>query len=356
MDATGRAVEDRDLDARLDTVVSTIVEQARIPGAVVGVWSRDHEYVRAFGVADRETAAPMTTDLHFRIGSLTKTFTLTAVLQLVDDGDLSLDDAIARYVPGVPRGEEITLRQLGRMQSGLPNYSVLRAFQKELGRDPHRGFTPAELLDFAFGEPSAFAPGEGFQYSNTNTVLLGLAVETVTGRSLSTVISDRVTGPLRLSDTVFPTGAEFPEPHAQGYTTQTRDRDEAVATHWNPSWAWAAGAMISTPADLRVWVEALATGRLVRPETHRDRLRTVSVPGLALCNRYGLGLFDLDGWVGHNGSLPGYQSVGVHLPARGISLVVLINTDTAHDGAEPGTLLATAITEVITPDHRYTLD
>jgi D-alanyl-D-alanine carboxypeptidase len=340
---------------RLDTAVNQAMTAANVPGAIIGVWGPDGSYVRAFGVADKATGAPMKTDFYHRIGSQTKTFTATGVLQLADQGKVGLDDPIAKYIEGVPDGDKITLRQLLRMQSGLFNYSESPAFQQALFADPRTPFSPQELLGFAFAEPNVFPPGEGFLYCNTNYVLLGLVVEKVGGQPLHDYIRDHILTPLGMSHTSFPTTNAFPNPHAQGYTVQTADGKETTATDWDPSWGWAAGAMISTLDDMHIWAPALATGKLLSPEMQAQRLQTVGAPGLPPQDGYGLGIFNLGGWIGHNGSLPGYQTVSVYLPQTQTTMVIMINTDIEHQGGEPSTSLATAITKELTPDHIYTL-
>ena len=343
------------LAQRLDTAVDQAMTAAGVPGSIIGIWGPDGNYVRAFGVADKTTRAPMKTDFYSRIGSVTKTFTVTGVLQLADQGKLGLDDPIAKYVDGVPQGDKITLRQLARMQSGLFNYSASPAFQQAMFADPRRPFTPQQLLNDAFARPNPFPPGEGFEYCNTNTVLLGLVVEKVSGQPLHSYIHDQILAPLGMSDTSFPTTNAFPEPHAQGYTVQTADDKEAAATDWDPSWAWAAGAMISTLDDMRIWAPALATGKLLTPQMQAQRLQTVGQAGMPPQDGYGLGIFNLGGWIGHNGSLPGYQTVAVYLPQKQTTLVILTNTDIEYQGGEPSTALATAITKELTPDHIYSL-
>ncbi|GAB2832375.1 serine hydrolase domain-containing protein [Actinocorallia aurea] len=339
--------------ARLDDAVKGVLREANVPGVIVGFWRPGSDpYVRAFGVADKDESTAMSTDLHMRIGSVTKTFTVTALLKLVDDGLLGLDDPISAHVSGVPNGRNITLRQLAEMRSGLFNYSEDPQWEKEMLANPKRPWTPRELLDFSFDHPAQFAPGERFQYSNTNTVLLGLAVEKASGKDLQDYLTTEVIEPARLQDTAFPTDADFPEPHAHGYTAQD-DGKVVDATDWNPSWAWAAGAMTSTLEDMRKWAPALAEGALLKPETQAERLKAPSsgVPGL----RYGLGIFYDHGWLGHNGSLPGYQTVAVQLPEEDATLVVLANTDIPHDGNEVSTLFAQAVTSIVTPAHVYTL-
>jgi D-alanyl-D-alanine carboxypeptidase len=343
------------LAQRLDTAVNQAMTAAGVPGAIIGIWGPDGTYVRVFGVADKTTRAPMKADFYSRIGSVTKTFTVTGVLQLADQGKFGLDDPIAKFVDGVPQGDKITLRQLARMQSGLFNYSESTAFQQAMFADPRRAFTPHELLNYAFAQPNRFPPGDGFEYCNTNTVLLGLVVEKVSGQSLHSYIQDHIVTPLAMSHTSFPTTNAFPEPHPQGYTVQTADGKEAAATDWNPSWGWAAGAMISTLDDMRIWAPALATGKLLTPQMQAQRLQTVGSPGMPPQDGYGLGIFNLGGWIGHNGSLPGYQTVAVYLPQKQTTLVILINTDIEYQGSEPSTTLATAITKELTPDHIYSL-
>ena len=351
--APGGKEMDAGVAARLDEAIAKAMDQAGVPGAIIGIWGPDGDYIRTPGEADQASGAPMKTDFFHRIGSQTKTFTVTGVLQLADQGKLGLDDPIAKFIDGVPEGDRITLRQLARMQSGLANYSDSAEFQQALFTDPFRNFTQQELLDWAFAEPMKFQPGEGFLYCNTNTILLGLVVEKVSGQSLPDYIRDHITTPLGMSHTSFPTTNAFPAPHATGYTTQDPDNSEETATDWNPSWAWAAGAMISTLDDMRIWAPALATGKLLTPEMQAQRLQTVTTPGMPATDGYGVGLFNLGGWIGHNGSLPGYQTVSVYLPEKETSMVIFTNTDIAFNGQEPSTLVAKAITEIITPDNVY---
>ncbi|KIF71544.1 beta-lactamase [Streptomyces sp. AcH 505] len=340
------------LTARLDKTIEDVRRQADIPGVAVGLWMPGKgSYVRATGVADTVTGRPMTVNPYVRIGSETKTFTVTALLQLVDDHRIRLDDPISRYVHGVPNGHHITLRQLAEMRSGLFPYTSDEDFNQALLSDPERYFTPHEVLAYGFKHPNTAAPGTQFEYCNSNLVLLGLVIEKVTGHPLADVIDHRVLRPAGLHDTLFPHGPEFPEPHPHGYTDQTPSGAVGDATDWNPSWAWAAGAMISNLHDLRRWADVVATGKLLSPQTQAQRLTTLPTgfPGTT----YGLGIFETNGWIGHNGSIPGYETVTVYLPSQRATLVIMINTDITTGGAEPSTLLARAITAVATPDNVY---
>ncbi|MFJ3669571.1 serine hydrolase domain-containing protein [Streptomyces sp. NPDC090106] len=343
---------DRRLTARLDRAIEKVRRQASVPGVVAGLWMPGKgSYVRATGVADTATGAPMTKNVFVRIGSETKTFTVTALLQLVDDGRVRLDDPISDYVHGVRNGRRITLRHLAEMRSGLFPYTEDAGFQHDLLSDPRRSFTPEQSLAYAHRHKNTFAPGARFQYSNTNLVLLGLVVERVSGRSLGDFLNRRILRPARLTRTFLPESFEFPEPHPRGYTNQTLSGEVTDSTDWNPSWAWAAGGMISDLHDLRRWARIVATGTLLRPGTQAERLRMLptGVPGTG----YGLGIFESGGWIGHNGSIPGYETVTVYLPSEKATLVLMINTDITYQGQEPSSLLARAITEIVTPDHVY---
>ncbi|MGW6705365.1 serine hydrolase domain-containing protein [Streptomyces sp. NPDC054956] len=338
---------------QLDDAIRKVMDEAKVPGVQVALSAPGKgEYVRAFGVADKATGAPMTDKLNMRIGSETKTFTVTAMLKLVDDGKIGLDDPIGKYIDGVPNGDRITMRELAEMRSGLFNYSADEGFYKALTSDPRKPFTPQELLAYAFKHPVLFEPDAKFYYCNTNLILIGLVVEKISGQKLADYITKEVIEPAGLKHTLFPAGAEFPKPHAQGYTDQTASGKTEDAADWNPSWGWAAGAMISDLTDLRQWAKVLATGELLTPATQAQRLKVVdALPGTG----YGLGIFNVQGWIGHNGSIPGYQTLAVYDPQSKATLVVLLNTDISAEGEEPSTLFGEAITKTVTPQHVYTL-
>ena len=350
------------LAGRLDATIADAMSSATVPGALVGIWTPGGDYVKALGVADTATGIPMKTDFYSRIGSVTKTFTATAVLQLVDDGKIRLDDPIARYLDGVPNGEAITVRQLLTMRSGLADYTKVDGFDTAVAANPQREFTPRELLGWSFSQPAQFLPGGKFQYSNTNYIVLGLLVEKIGGKQFGAYLTERILAPLGMVHTSFPTGAQFPDPHAKGYTDPVDDDRSAVdATDWSASFTWAAGAMISTLDDMHTWAPALATGALLSPDLQQQRLRIIpdpgdpGDPGDPADFGYGMGVFTVAGWIGHNGSVPGYQTAAVYLPQREITLVVTINTDIAPPGGDPSGAMVTAITSVLTPDHVYKL-
>ncbi|MEU7825861.1 serine hydrolase domain-containing protein [Catellatospora sp. NPDC049133] len=344
------------LTARLDAAVQQTMGELGVPGAIVAVAVPGViDHTRAYGVGDKATGTPMSVDDHMRIGSVTKTFTGTAVLQLVERGRIALTDPIAKYVEGVPAGDDITLRMLGDMHSGLDSFEQDPEFATkvldELPKGPDAGaVTPRELVELTARHPLNFAPGSRFQYSNVNLVLLGMVVEKAGGQPLAEYFQQHLFDPLRLTRTSYPSSGKLPSPYAHGYTLGP-DGEETDASLWNPVWAGAAGAMVSTVADLRTWALALAKGTLLTPQLQRVRLEQVDRTGLGALYRFAV--FEVAGWWGHNGSIPGYSTVVVAIPERNATLVVLANTDIPAQHAAGR--IAEVVTRLVTPDNVYDL-
>ncbi len=332
--------------AELTDAISALLPRTTIPGAIVGVWQEGQpDYVQAFGVQDTDSGEPMTTELFMRIGSNTKSFTTTAILQLVDQGRIGLDDPIETYVSGVPNGDQLTIRQLGMMRSGLFDYSAIVIPQ--WASDPQRQWTARELLDIAFSHPVNFAPGAQFDYDNTNTVLLGVVVEQVTGQPIRDYIHEHILEPTGLTQTSFPVGAEFPAPHPHGYW-RTAEGEIVDTTDWNTSWGDAAGQMVSTLEDLHVWARDLATGALLTPATQREREQFLPAPDEGEGVVYGFGMTDNNGWRGHDGNVLGYVAYPFYLPEQEMTLVVLLNSAVnVLDSVE----MMQTITRIISPDN-----
>ena len=318
-----------DQTAKLDAAVTSALTSA-VPGAVVGVRTPDGTWTHAYGKADAKTGAKMTVGTHTRIGSVTKTFTTSVVLKLAEDGKLSLDDPIAKYVPGVPNGEKISLRQLANMTSGVASYTLSKAFTDRYFAHPETVFTPEQVLKVGLSKSPLFAPGAKFDYSNTNTVLLGMVIEKVTGAPVQDAIKADVLDPLNLTHTSWPgTSVELPEPYADGYTLQgdhATPARPANATHWNQAWGWTAGELISDVADLLTFGQAMGTGQgLFDAASQTTRLTSFPTPA----GGYGFGFGCIGGWVGHTGEIPGYNTTVYYDTTTGTTVVVQVNSDIA---------------------------
>jgi len=301
---------------------------------------RDSTGVRAdaAGYANLRTKERMRVDHASRVGSITKTFVATVVLQLAAEGTLGLDDALERWLPGlVANGQAITLRQLLNHTSGIYNYTDDQALNRSLIRNPRRVLTPVELVAVATKHGPNFDPGTRWSYSNTGYILLGLVIEKATATSLEQELRERIFEPLALTRTRFPAAPTLPRPFAHGYLpvanglVPTPNGKPADVTGWNPSWAWAAGALVSTAGDLARFYEALVRGELLAAEQLREMRTAVPIPNSP--SQYGLGLAsepsDCGRVLGHTGGVPGYTSIAYSSEDGGRQTVVLINTSPA---------------------------
>jgi D-alanyl-D-alanine carboxypeptidase len=334
----------------LNDAVTKWFAKFKAPGVVIGIWiPSEGTYVVARGKADAATGEPMTLQEHFRVGSITKTFTVTVLLQLADAKRLSLDDPVSKYEPWVPNGKRITLRMLANMTSGLFSYTRDKAWVKELLADPYRVWTPRQLIDVAIANKPEFAPGTGWSYCNTNTVLLGMIIEKVTKSDIASVFQKMSFEPLGLSGTVWPKGTELPSPYAHGITNQTPDDSVADATHWNPSWGFTAGEIISNLPDLYTWARAYTTGAQLSPAMQKQRLTWVTLPPNTPEHKYGLGIGFDHGWLGHTGELPGYNAGAFYLQPRDATLVIMVNSDIAAGKQNPMPALFHDLAEILTP-------
>jgi D-alanyl-D-alanine carboxypeptidase len=271
----------------------------------------------ASGVADLRSGRPMRPDDGFRAGSMTKTFVATVVLQLVDEGRLSLSDTVERWLPGIlPYGDKITVRELLNHTSGIPEEAFIPKLQLYQGVR-FRSWTPRELVALIADQPPVFPAGSRWAYTNTNYLLAGLIIEAVTRHSLGGELARRIFRPLQLRRTYFPVNFPFlAEPHASGYSLALDDNLNPIEgplldfTVYNPSSLWAEGNIVSTEQDLARFFRALLGGRLLSRTLLADMKRPVAVsaPGFG----YGLGLYVVDtpcGTVfGHAGGVPGFTN------------------------------------------------
>jgi D-alanyl-D-alanine carboxypeptidase len=316
-----------------DRYSDSIITEAKQPGLIVSITKGSEIiYEKAKGLANIETKTPMDLAMRFRIGSLTKTFTGTVALQLADEGKLSLDDPLEKYFPNVPNSKNITVRMLGDMSSGLYNYSEAKEVDDSMNAHPRKKWKPEELVNVSIRNPVYFEPGKGYHYSNTNTTLLGMIIEKLTGNSLGSEIKTRIIDKLGLTDTEFPSDADFTGFHSEGYNEDDSKFIEPltdVTVKHDPSWAWAAGAIISSVKDIKIYIKALADGTLISSAMQTERMKwSLNMAGL----KYGFAVFRAgNDFYGHNGSYPGYHNVSVYSPKTGITIIIFYNSQTNRD-------------------------
>ncbi|MFB8213645.1 serine hydrolase domain-containing protein [Streptomyces anulatus] len=319
-------------DARLRALLHRLTTVDGAPGASVEMRDRRGSAVLTDGVADIEPRTPLDPDSRFRIGSMTKTFTATALLLLVEEKRVHLDAPVERYLPGVVRGHgndgrRITVRQLLQHTSGLPDF--LDHFDpRDIVMDPLAHRDPLDLVNIALAHPPEFAPGAGWSYSNTGYLLVGMIIERVTGNTYGEEIERRVIEPLGLSETSVPgDDPTIPGPHPRGYVRPGDDAPLLDITAVNPSVGGAAGGMISSGSDVNRFLGALLGGELLHPAQLREMMRTRPTGG-SDGRRYGLGLESKPlprggRYWGHTGDFLGYETAaGATVDGRQATVMV----------------------------------
>lgn len=319
-------------DARLRALLHRLTTVDGAPGAFVETRDRRGSAVLTDGVADVERRTPLDPDSRFRIGSMTKTFTATALLLLVEEKRVHLDAPVERYLPGVVRGHgndgrRITVRQLLQHTSGLPDF--LDHFDpRDIVMDPLAHRDPLDLVNIALAHPPESAPGAGWSYSNTGYLLVGMIIERVTGNTYGEEIERRVIEPLGLSETSVPgDDPTIPGPHPRGYVRPGDDAPLLDITAVNPSVGGAAGGMISSGSDVNRFLGALLGGELLHPAQLREMMRTRPTGG-SDGRRYGLGLESKPlprggRYWGHTGDFLGYETAaGATVDGRQATVMV----------------------------------
>ena len=295
----------------------------------------------AAGIADLRNKKPMKTDFRFRIGSVTKTFVATVLLQLAGENRLNLDDSIEKWLPGVIQGNgydgnQITIRQILNHTSGIAEYMNSKDFDI---MDTKKSYTAEEFVKMGISLPPDFAPGKGWSYSNTGYVLLGILIEKVTGNSYAEEIEDRIIEPLDLSNTFLPGNSSVipGTKHARGYFQPDGASELKDVTYSNPGSS--DGEMISTADDLNKFFSYLLGGKLLKEQQLKQMLTTVPT-GREGMDGYGLGIFEtklpnsVSIW-GHTGGALGFTTlVGGRLGGKH-TLVVNWNSLGRADSPSP---------------------
>ncbi|THD81682.1 MAG: class A beta-lactamase-related serine hydrolase [Phenylobacterium sp.] len=331
--------------AKVDAVARRMVAERLVPGVQVCVRKAGVTALsRGYGQADLETATPMTPATVCRIGSVSKQFTAAGILLLAQDGKLSLDDPLSRFIPDFPNAERLTIRRLLSHTTGLGNYT--ETTPPELVWQASRtDRDTAQMLEVmrATGAKLLFEPGTNYRYSNTGFVLLGVVIEKLAGESYRDFMQARLFTPLGLAHTAVDDAAEIVPNRAAGYTDDPKAPsgfDNASFT--SMTYPGGAGALRSTCEDLCAWHVALLGGRALQPAMLQAMLTPITLNDGAppmQTNRkgekapvrygFGIGVGPVDGHaaVSHGGSIQGFGSYLETLPAEHVTLAMIINTD-----------------------------
>ena len=340
--ATPVASAPDDQAAAITGLVRDIKEQQDVKAVIVRV-TVDGQEVVTEALGESMTGVPATPDMHFRNGAVAISYMSTLLLRLVDQQRVGLDDAIAPWLPNLPDADQVTLRMLTNMTAGYPDFVQNATLVQGLYENPFRQWTPQEQIDIGLSTPRVFAPGANWAYSHTNYVILGQALEKITGTPLDTLMQEQVLDPMGLRNTVGWATPQISEPVLHAFSSERRQqlgipagtRFYEESTYWNPSWTLAQGAIETTDiVDMATSAVAVGEGTLLSPESHRAQIAPdllgfgSPLEGCATCRtldetyNYGLGVVLVGDWIVQNPLFAGYGGVMAYLPAQKIAIAV----------------------------------
>jgi len=374
--------------ASVANVVQTSMKERHLRSVIVRVTGDGKEIItEAYG--ESMTGVPATTDMHFRNGAVAISYVSTLLLKLVDEQAVSLDDKVSKWLPEIPHSDEVTLGQLAQMTSGYVDFVIGNdEVDARLYADPFRQWTPEELIATVSSKPLFYPPGTNWNYAHTNYLILGLAIEKITGKKMADVVQEKVLGPLGLTNTSCNNGTPaIPEPPLHSFTSERRQalgipagtRFYEESTYWNPSWTITRGAIQTTNIfDLSKTAVAIGTGELLSPESFKKmvstdlRGKTTALPGCPTCfaqndnYSYGLGIVETGDWLMQDPLFSGEAGAFGYLPSQKVAVsVALTFTEDAFGpdgsyveatGANAADLLWREIALVVAPNDPPPLD
>jgi CubicO group peptidase (beta-lactamase class C family) len=354
--------------------VRDTMAEAHLRSAIVRVTENGREIVTG-AVGDSMTGIPATPDMHFRNGAVAISYMSTLLLRLVDEGKVGLDDRVSKWLPNLRDADRVTLRMLAGMTAGYHDFELDPLLNDALYSNPFGVITTKDQLRLALDQPQQFTPGTNWSYAHSDYVILGLALEKITGQPLNVALRRKVLRPLGLRNTVASQTAAIPQPVLHAFSGERRQFLGIPAstpfleesTFWNPSWTLARGAVETTDvADMTRTAIGIGSGRLLSRRSYREQIDPHLGFGhpQAGCERcttlsrlygYGLGAVRNGSWILQNPLFGGYAAIESYLPSKRISIALAITFDESSFDAEGNysdywTTLYAKIGAVLAPD------
>ena len=341
IDIGGTCTSRADVSKQVISITRGVMAKEDAKGVVLRVdVGKDRVVNKGLGIS--QVGVPVTPDMKWRPGSMAIPMLTTLVLQLQEQGKLSLDDTLSKWYPAYPNADKVTLRMLSSVTSGYPDFIQENPpFQAAQLAQPFRQWTDDELLQYAFVQPIVCDPGACFHYAHTNFILLGRVVEQVTGKSVTKLMQKKFLDPLGLSETKITKLPAIPEPALHAYTSERGVYEES--TGWSPSWGLGNGLiMTSTAKDMTTLIKAVGSGKLLSKSSASQQVEDLSkgLEGAPTQIGYGLGIDVAGNWVFQNPVFNGYAGIAVYETSQKISIVI----DNTHGpNAAEGTSIASEI-------------
>jgi D-alanyl-D-alanine carboxypeptidase len=343
----------------IEAMVRDAMPELGLRATILRIDTGEQKLVDA-GFGNSMKGVPASPKMYFRIGSIAIPYLINLLLQLEDEGKLSLNDKLAKYRPNFPEANEVTLRMLADVTSGYPDWvQHNEPFQQLLFANPFRQFSSNELLHWAFTQPVACAPGTCFHYAHTNFAILSQVIAKVTGESVANLLREKVLGPLGLDHTQISRYPAFPGAALHAYTGERGVYEDA--TFWSPSWTIGDGTVMTSPiADVVKAARELGRGALISAHANRERIAPTSVGVIPQFTKhlfYALGITLANGWEFQNPFIDGYTGVSAYLKAQDLSVGIVTTQlpQSSNNGVGNATILLQRLSEYLCPAHKVVL-
>jgi len=337
-------------ESLLTQKIDNIINEMNLPGVTVRVAaSNNREYALCRGVSNIKTNIPRSFTDPFRIASITKTFTASVIHILISEGKLSTSQKLSEFFPDFPNAENITIRNLLRMRSGIADFADSE-FLELLYNDPLVKFTNQELIQMSADKAASFyKPDSITRYTNVNYTLLGEIAAQIEGQDIGTLIHEKIITPLGLTGTIYPANSDLPG-NNRGYCWESDIGKFVDYTVLNPLWAGAGGAMISTTKDLETFARALYYGDLWTPDINASKNETIQMENAPPFIKYGEGIIQFGNFWGHNGTIFGFSSEIWYLPQEDATIIINVNRLDLDDHSK-STKIFLAVTKTLFPEY-----
>jgi len=336
----------------IQKLVKETMMEKDLKAVILGV-NVGNERVLTIAAGESMAGVPAAADMQVRLGAIAIPYLASVLLQLEQEGVLSLNDPLAKYLPELPLAKEVSLKMLINCTSGYPDYVTYDKFLKAFYADVFRTWSAQELIDIAFEQPMHFKPGEGWSYAHTNFVILGEVIKKATGHPLTAQIQERIIAPFGLSNTFNPPTPAIPQPVLHAYTRERGVYEEG--TFWNPSWTLPEGAiMTANLEDILISARAIGTGRQLSEKSFARMVApdTAGIKPWSEDTFFGLGVVVNNGWIAQNPSFHGFAGFMGYLPDKDLSVAIFTTKkENAEIDPNESVTIFQRLSEVLTPEN-----
>jgi D-alanyl-D-alanine carboxypeptidase len=331
---------------KLKRNIMVLLTELNVPGAIISIRSRTYGNMDIlYGYSNIRKKTPMDTRLIYPIASVTKTFTGTMFLQAYDENLVNLNESIDTCFVGIPNGENITIREVGNMTSGLFNYTESPKFIEVVKHNPYRTWSTMELVALGLTNPPYFPPGTDFHYSNTNTLILGASLERIYEQKYSKLLEERMIIPLGLKNTTFQ--PIVPDGGVTGYVI--KGGNYVPTTGYNYSYSWAEGEIMSNVEDMHKYArKSIGQHQTISKKAYKEQTKwIISEVVEGITRKYGFQMEKIDNYIGHNGSIPGFSNFVLTNNASMTTIVVMCNLQFTESGINPANQITYLIVKTL---------